>query len=526
MDTNANVRGAPLTRRKFLTLAGSVAGAGVVTACGTRAAKETPLIRPTDAVISRIEARRRRAGASVRDVALSAAATTIDLAGRQVDTWAFGGQVPGPVVRANVGDVLRVAFRNELPDPTSIHWHGIVLRNNMDGVPGVTQDHIASGASFAYEFTLPDPGTYWFHPHVGIQLDHGLYAPLIVDDPGEAGRYDDEWIVVLDDWTDGVGPSPDTILRTLTSRRSNASSMGGGSGGMKDHVGKKASDAADSSDTTMPMSVGTSTMLGGDAGDVRYPMYLLNGRPPADPESFSSKPGRRLRLRLINAASDTAFRVAVGGHVMRVTHADGFPVEAVETDAVLIGMGERIDAVVTLGDGAFPLVALAEGKRAQALAIVRTGTGDAGGASARPVELDRRVLMAANLIADTRVALDRRTPDRTLRAILDGDMARYRWTINGRVTADAEPFNVRTGERVRLEFVNQSAMFHPMHLHGHTFGLVGSTRPGARKDTVIVLPGQRRAVEFDTDNPGQWAMHCHNAYHAEAGMITTLSYRR
>ena len=513
MDTNENVRGASLTRRKFLTLAGAGVGAGILTACGTSTAQKTALIRPTDAVIARLEARRRRASAPVRDITLSAAATTIDLAGRQVETWAFGGKVPGPVIRANVGDVLRVAFRNELPEQTSIHWHGIAMRNDMDGVPGLTQRHIAPGAAFRYEFTLPDPGTYWFHPHIGTQLDRGLYAPLIVDEPGDAGRYDDEWIVVLDDWTDGVGPSPDAILRNLTARRSKAGHSANSMGG-------------EDSGATMDMSAGTSKLLGGDAGDVRYPMYLVNGRPVADPQSFTSTPGRRVRLRLINAASDTAFRVALGGHVMRVTHTDGFPVEDVETDAVLIGMGERIDVVVTLGDGAFPLVALAEGKGAQAFAIVRTGTGDAGGPSVRPVELDRRVLMATKLKALRRVALDRRAPDRTLRAILGGDMMRYRWTINGRVSADAQPLDVRTGERVRIEFVNQSMMFHPMHLHGHTFGLTRSAGAGARKDTVMVLPGERRAIEFDADNPGQWAMHCHNTYHAEAGMITTLSYRR
>ncbi len=513
MDTNEHGRGASFTRRKFLTLAGAGVGAGILTACGTSTAT-TALIRPTDAVIARLEARRRRAGAPVRDITLTAAPTTIDLAGRQVETWAFNNQVPGPVVRANVGDVLRVAFRNELPEQTSIHWHGIALRSDMDGVPGLTQRHITPGAGFLYEFALPDPGTYWFHPHIGTQLDRGLYAPLIVDEPGDAGSYDDEWIVVLDDWTDGVGPSPDTILQNLTSRRS-----------------KKAAHSADSMGSTdssaaMGMSAGTSKLLGGDAGDVRYPMYLINGRPATDPQSFTSTPGRRVRLRLINAASDTAFRVALGGHVMRVTHTDGFPVEPVETDAVLIGMGERIDTVVTLGDGAFPLVAIAEGKGAQAFAIVHTGTGDAGGPSVRPVELDRRVLMATALNALPKVALDRRAPDRTLRAILGGDMMRYRWTINGRVSADAEPLDVRTGERVRIEFVNQSMMFHPMHLHGHTFGLTRPAGAGARKDTVMVLPGERRAIEFDANNPGQWALHCHNTYHAEAGMITTLSYRR
>ena len=113
------------------------------------------------------------------------------------------------------GTELVAVVENHLPDPTTVHWHGIALPFDMDGVPGVTQDPIEPGASFTYRFTPTTPGTYFLHPHVGVQLDRGLYAPLIVDDPHDPGDYDDEWIVVLDDWTDGVGPSPDQILAGL-----------------------------------------------------------------------------------------------------------------------------------------------------------------------------------------------------------------------------------------------------------------------------------------------------------------------
>jgi FtsP/CotA-like multicopper oxidase with cupredoxin domain len=105
-----------------------------------------------------------------------------------------------------VGEVLRVRLDNRLPEPTSIHWHGVVVRNDMDGVPGVTQPPVAANSRFVYEFTVPYAGTYFFHPHVGLQLDRGLYAALVVDDPAEPGGYDQEAVVVLDDWTLGVGP--------------------------------------------------------------------------------------------------------------------------------------------------------------------------------------------------------------------------------------------------------------------------------------------------------------------------------
>ena len=124
------------------------------------------------------------------------------------------------------------------------------------------------------------------------------------------------------------------------------------------------------------LSGASSPLLGGDAGDVRYPYYLINGRVRAAPRTFSARPGQRARIRLINAGADTAFRVALGGHVMTVTHTDGYPVDPVQASALLLGMGERYDVQVTLGDGVFPLVALAEGKDSTALALVRTGHRD------------------------------------------------------------------------------------------------------------------------------------------------------
>jgi FtsP/CotA-like multicopper oxidase with cupredoxin domain len=241
---------------------------------------------------------------------------------------------------------------------------------------------------------------------------------------------------------------------------------------------------------------------------------------------LSARPGEWVRLRLVNAAADTAFRLALGGHRLTVTHADGFRVRPVTGDALLLGMGERYDALVQLDDGAFPLVAVAEGKSAQALAVVRTGRGPAPRAGVRPKELRRRLLTADDLEAAADVDLGPATPDRTHRLVLDGNVATYRWTINGHTMHGGAPLKVRNGERVRLVFDNRSTMFHPMHLHGHTFQLrrIGPRDLGPRKDTVIVRPGERVTVDFDAANPGRWMLHCHNAYHQAGGMMTELSY--
>ncbi|MCC3771875.1 multicopper oxidase family protein, partial [Streptomyces sp. UNOC14_S4] len=267
----------------------------------------------------------------------------------------------------------------------------------------------------------------------------------------------------------------------------------------------------------------TSPLLGGDAGDVAYPHYLVNGRTPAAPETFTAKPGDRVRIRFVNAGGDTAFRVALGDHRMTVTHTDGFPVEHAETDALLLGMGERYDVLVEVKDGTFPLVALAEGKKAAALAVLRTGGGSAPDASARPKELDGTLLTAERLKADRGVLLAERKPDRTLTFALTGGMAKYDWAINKKKYTPSQRYPVAAGERVRLVLDNRTTMWHPMHLHGHTFALPGG---GPRKDTVIVRPGQRLEVDFDADNPGLWMAHCHNVYHAESGMMTVLGYLR
>ncbi|MBA3338555.1 MAG: multicopper oxidase domain-containing protein, partial [Geodermatophilaceae bacterium] len=255
------------------------------------------------------------------------------------------------------------------------------------------------------------------------------------------------------------------------------------------------------------------------------PYYLVNGRIGTAPQVTDARAGQRLRLRLINAGGDTAFRVALGGHQLTVTHTDGFPVQPFTGDAILIGMGERVDILVTLGDGVFPLVSVAEGKDGAGLALIRTGAGAAPGPDIRPPELAGRIVTVRDLRAADDVLIADGRPDRTHELLLEGGMAGgYQWTINGHTFDRAEPLSVRAGETVRLRFSNRSMMFHPMHVHGHTFQVRNDQGDGPRKDTVIVRPMETVVADLVADNPGQWLTHCHNIYHAESGMMTTLSY--
>ncbi|MFD8302846.1 multicopper oxidase domain-containing protein [Streptomyces sp. NPDC059690] len=509
-----------------------VAGAGVgiglwASGKGSPQPRASVLVGPGDRAVSTAEAARQKQGARVRDVTLTAAPTTLRLGGRKVTTWAFNKTVPGPEIHADVGDVLRARVVNRLSEPLTIHWHGIALRNDMDGVPGVTQKAIKPGGQFVYTFTVTDPGTFFYHSHVGTQLDRGLYGPLIVNDPSDTTAPRRDVTVVLDDWIDGTGKSPDQVLAKLRSGASgNGDSSDMGSMPGMDHSSMPGMDGSSMGGSEMSKSMPTKdNPLGSDVTDLTYPYYLVNGRPATDPARFRVTPGERIRLRIINAASTTPFRVAVGGSRLTVTASDGFPVRPVTTDTVLVGMGERYDAVVTAPrSGSVPLVAKVEGtSTTQAMAVLSTGSGSNPMPDAKVQEMNGRRLTYADLRAAQAVALPARQPDRSYTVDLTGNMTTYKWgaEANGRKNGNLQ---VRQGERVRLVFNNASMMWHPIHLHGHTLQVVTGSAPGPRKDTVIVPPMSRVTVDVDANNPGQWALHCHNIYHAETGMLTMLSY--
>jgi multicopper oxidase len=539
---------ARLTRRGFI--AAGIASGFAVAACSQDpqpASSEAKMA----AAIKAAEAARPHSGRTVT-ATLTSQQTDVDLGGVTARTLAFGSTIPGPLIRANIGDELAITVRNRLSEPTSVHWHGIALRNDMDGVEPATPN-IPAGRDFTYRFSVPNAGTYWAHPHVGLEEDMGLYLPVIVDDPTGPGNYDTEWIVVMDDWTDGVGKSPHqlydaltspnkptmqsmppptsatptttpatpTTTTTTTTTTATKGTTTTGTTGTSGTSGTTSTSAA----AGAPGEVGTSDLLGGDAGDIAYPYYLINGRIPAAATTLNAKPGQRIRIRFINTGSDTAFRVALSGHSMTVTHTDGFPVVPTQVDALLIGMAERYDVIVTAADGVFPLVAAAEGKNAVARALLVTGSGSQPDPQFRPAELTKRVGTIDMFTATTSVNLGATEPNLNLPVVLGGDMAKYVWTVNGEPYAKTNPLHVRQGQRPIITFDNQTMMYHPIHLHGHTFQLIKPDgTPGARKDTVVVLPKQKIDAVLVADNPGLWMLHCHNTYHAYAGMQTRLDY--
>ncbi len=469
-----------IDRRRFLLAS---AAAGVAVACAPRS-RETASTQRVDAVFEPVP-------------------TEIDLGGVTVSTWSYGNQVPGPTIRLKKGDTLRAPLTNKLPAPTTIHWHGLAIPNAMDGVPVLTQPATAAGQRFDYGFVVPDAGTYWYHSHVGTQLDRGLYGPLIIDDPDEPADYDDELVVVLDDWIDGTGTDPDRVLATL--KKTGMAPMG---------------------DMGPGAGVSPSTPMGDDGGDVTYPYFLINGRVTKDPQVVDYRAGQRIRLRVINAGSDTAFVVGVPGQQLTVTHTDGYPVTPRAVNSVILGMGERVDALVTVNASA-PVVAAAYRKDGYAQLNMRVNGSPAVGDIGPYVSALRRQapLDTATLSATPAVNLPSAQPDQVITMALGGPTDGYTWTMNGK-TYDPphDGYPVKAGSRVRIRYRNTSKMFHPMHLHGHTFQVVGPQGPLARKDTVLVAPLATVQIDLQTNNPGRWITHCHNTYHLDAGMATFISY--
>jgi FtsP/CotA-like multicopper oxidase with cupredoxin domain len=480
-----------MRRREFLTRA--LAGAGTIVSSGSAlvvaGCRRAPDVsRESQLPHADYVRREARQTGPTREVRLVAAPGEVEvIRGRPYRTWLYNGQFPGPEIRVAEGERVRVTVENRLPEGTTVHWHGIPVPNAMDGVPGVTQDPIRPGDNFLYDFVADVPGTYLYHSHAGLQIDRGLVAPFIVEERQPAVDYDREHTVILDDFLPGE-PAP----------------LSGGPGGMMRRGG----------------------MRGGMMG-AQMPPYaglLINGRLPDDPTVFETKRGERVRLRLLNPSGATTFRFAIAGHRMDVVAADGQSVQPLTVDSLLIGMGERYDAIVAADQpGVWTMMAVAvEANLLPARALLRYA--DAGAATPPPANAVPEGLERGRALelADLR-ALDNsagRAPDRTIDLALSGGMMSSAWTINGQTYPDAEPISIREGERVRIRMINHSMMWHPMHLHGHFFRVADIS-----KDTILVPPHMGRAtIDFTADNPGNWLFHCHNIYHMEAGMARVLRY--
>ncbi len=473
-----------------------------------------------------------RAALAAETISLEATTRMIEVKGKAVKAYALRNAAGAPGLSFTVGDSFKVRLNNRLAEPTLVHWHGLTPPSAQDGVPGLSQDPIAAGASYDYDFPLKIPGTYWMHSHFSlVQAQRLLSAPLIIRTPEELKRDEQEVVVRLNDFT---FREPDEIIAQLRGRaggdtaaapmqmgQAGASKMGSMAMPMPGGVAMPMGAPAKSSGMAMP--------AGADVNDIDFDAYLANDRSLADPEVFRVERGARVRMRIINMADSTNFIIDLGAISGELIAVDGQPIVPVPGTKFPIAMAQRLDIRVKLaaGGGAFPILALREGDTARTVFVLATK----GANIARLAELGR--VKAGNVGLDlegTLKAVDPLSPrpaDRTVEVLLGGDMAKYIWTIDGDVYGKNKPIRVAAGERVELVMKNTTMMSHPMHLHGTVFEVVaidGRRFPGARRDTVMVPAMASVTIAFDADNPGRWAFHCHNGYHQDVGMMTSVEY--
>lgn len=473
--------------RRWMLLAGAAAAVAVSgTVLWPR--EQGPVLEPERAALLRETGAtipRNRPSGKVHEVELVAAPTTAQLLeGRALDVWAYNGQVPGPTIRARAGDKLRVRLRNELPQPTTIHWHGLRLPNGMDGVPGVTQPPIESGASFTYEFVLPDAGTFWFHPHVrgSEQVERGLHGVLIVEPRDDEPR-ERELVWLLDDWRlaeDGQ-IDPEFVTRHDL------------------------------------------------AHDGRWgQISTVNGRvrPTVDVRA-----GEAVLVRLINAANGRIFAPDLSAFDANVVAFDGVPTSRpLPATKLELAPGNRADVLLRVPADANGTIDVVDRftRRPFVLATLRVD-GKVENAPLAPREF--REVPAWTSAS----ALE---PDHVFELnAARGGRAGIEWQINGKAMVHDDghakhdpPTKLQLGRPTKLRFVNASARLHPMHLHGQFFKVIARNgQPvdeGHWRDTVLLRGRDSVDVVVVPEDEGTWALHCHILEHHDSGMMTLVKVER
>lgn len=495
----------------------------------------------------------------------------------------INGSVPAPTLRMREGDDITIRVTNRMKVTTSLHWHGIILPENMDGVPGLSFDGIQPGETFVYQFKAQQHGTYWYHSHSSHQEQSGLYGALIIE-PRQADivRAERDYVILLSDWADATPQQIYAKLKKLSHYYNTRERTLG------DFMRESQQEGVSKTFKNRQMW-NDMRMSDRDISDVTGKVYtfLANGQTPKNGWEGLFKPGDRVRLRFINGSAMTFFDVRIPGLKMQVIGSDGQYVRPVSgIDEIRIGVAETYDVIVQPQAGAYTIFAQAIDRSGYARGTLTSQAGQRGAipplepmpvlshadmgmggmamgdmagmdhsamghgtsnyqprvavklgphvdmmATNPQVRLNdpgvglrnngRRVLTYADLrnLTPTR---DKRPPSREIELHLTGNMSRYMWSINGVGFMDAKPIALQFGERVRITFVNNTMMNHPMHLHGMWSELeTGDPNYLPRKHTVVVQPGAKISYLVTADAMGQWAYHCHMLYHMD-GMMRTV----
>ena len=477
----------------------------------------------------------------------------VNITGTPVEKITVNGGIPAPTLRFTEGDDAIIHVTNKMDEPTSIHWHGLIVDGAMDGVTGFNgYEAIKPHSTFTYHFPIKQTGTYWYHSHTAGQEQDGLYGSLVFSPKGKDPiKSDRDYVVVLSDFSEEHSSSIMGNLKKSSDYYANARlTLGDFFADIKERGWDKAwKDGKD---------WGNMRMMRTDLADVTGYTFLMNGKSPAQNWTAMFKPNEKVRLRFINASAMSFFDVRIPGLKMSVVQADGQNIEPVAVDEFRFAPAETYDVIVSpKEDKAYTIAAEPMDRTGFAIGTLATSEGMNGEIpTQRPraqlsmADMDMEQMMKddpdmemtpADMISgwaktgtpegqkalsytDLRYAgvqKDQRKPERTIDVRLGGNMERYIWTINEKKFSEAEPIRLKYGERVRLNFKNETMMAHPMHLHG-MFVQLENGQPAAKlpnKHTVIVPPGGSYSVLLTADEVGEWAFHCHLLYHMASGMM-------
>jgi len=462
----------------------------------------------------------------------------LNFSGKDVVAMSVNGSVPGPTLWFKEGDTARINVTNKMDVSTSVHWHGLLLPNWEDGVPYLTTPPIMPGTTFTFEFPIKQSGTYWYHSHTSLQEQLGVYGSIVIHPETERTDVkipDDEFVVVLSDWTD---ENPHEVLRTL----------------------KRGSEYNNFKKDTMQTVYGViknnviwenvkrsfKRMPPPDIADVAYDAFLINGNQVLNLEPYQ---GKKIRLRVINAGSSSYFYLNYAGGNMTIIAADGKDVEPYETDKLLISVAETYDVIVevpengsyefrsTAQDGSgHASLYLGKGEKHQAGKIPKpnpykmTGMGHKMKGNNMQAEMNmssgRPSPPYEHLKSPVETTLPKENKKREVVLNLTGDMENYIWTIDNKILKESDKILIKKGENVTFVMNNKTMMNHPMHLHGHFFRVLnqkGDYSP--LKHTVNVAPNDTTIIEFDANEEKDWFFHCHILYHMKSGMARVVSYK-
>src|SRR4030088_1961229 len=450
-----------LTRRQILASGVALAGA-------------TPLL-PTAQAAAVPES-------SAAKLRLTADTRTLDVNGKPARVFGLIGPNGKPGITLSPGERFRVDLVNQTGTSTIIHWHGQLPPWKQDGFPWPQTPPIPAGDTNILHYA-PIAGAFWMPSHQGTQEQSLMAAPLIVHSAEDMRADQQEVVLMLHDFSFDTS---DELLAGLTKSNGSQSAMPKSGMGNNMNMGSGSMGAMNSG-TMGAMNIGPPMAM--DLNDIDYDAFLANDRTFSDPEVIRTEPGGRVRLRLINAASAAPFWLDLGALSGSVVAVDGHPVRPVRVTRLPLAMAQRLDVLINLpGNGAYPIFAQVEGKRAR--------TGIVLAASGAPVS--RLAAEAAENAPPVDLSLERRlgavtplaprAPDATHRVILAGAMAPYTWSLNGEYWPNVTPLIIATGQRVAIEMMNHTMMAHPMHLHGHAFqvmALNGAPLVGAVRDTVL-----------------------------------------